>query len=1014
MPNTVRSGFHTFLSLALLALAPLSSFAQSTSSFNLPAQPLAESLRAVGAQLNLNVMVSPALVDGKQAPALKARASAKDALTRLLAGTGLEYHFVNDQTVVIREKGAAVAVKDPLAGQVTEGTVQDTKKEDGKKSSQDFRVAQASPGSAQGHAQVEKEEEQKGKKKFVLEEIVVTGSRIPTVPGRSAQDVKTYTREQIDQSGQSTVATFLATLPDVSVAVGENGVQTAYGGTTVQLHGLPQGTTLVLIDGRRLETSGAQVVNGFNFFDLNSIPVAAVDRIEVLSQGSSAVYGSDAIAGVVNIILRKDFVGLEVNGKYGGSSGTNEGDANLTWGQQWNRGGFSVTGSYQTRTELQGFDRAITATNDWRAFGGADARSFECNPGNVFSIDGSNLPGVGAPYAAVPVGFTGAPTQQEFATTAGTLNRCSLSAFNSVIPATHRTGVLGQGHIDLTSSVQLFTELMWSYVQELQEQGPPGLAGEPGFQNFTVSASNPYNPFGESVGVTESLTSVGRVGQHLDTEFFRPLVGAKSNVHGGWDWEIAAWQSQDKSHLTQPNFPNNGAIQGALDATNPSAALNPFVSGPPASSGLLQSLLFNEREEYVGKTQAVNGFIRGSAFNLPSGPINVVFGAEWDRDTLSSDLINNPFFPPNSQSTFHRTRYAAFGETRVPILAKHSSEQSGETLAATVAARYDHYSDFGDKTTPQYGLEWRPFAGLLVRGTYGEAFKAPSLQYLNAPIFTVPGFPVVDPLRGNQVERVVATIGGNPHLGPEAGQSHAFGFVYSGGAIPNLEISVTNWSVTETASIQLLLPQTLVNNEKLFPSDVIRASSCPGGAPCPITQVNAGYLNFGKIGVAGLDYRAKYTFRTPVGQLAPSLSVTQTYRYTAALTPNVAATNSLSQAQDSGNWSPRWKGAATLNWERAVYVASLTGRYVGKYQDYDSTHLIGNFWLCDANFRYSVGNAFSGKDGWFKGAYLEVGAANLFNKLPEYSNYLSGTVGYDPTQSDIRGRFLYAQMGIRD
>src|SRR5262249_12510766 len=152
------------------------------------------------------------------------------------------------------------------------------------------------------------------------------------------QEVKIYTREQIDQSGGTTLAEFIDTLPDVSLSIKEDGFQTLSGTTTVQLHGLPVGTTLILINGHRVETSGAAQAYGLTYFDLNSIPLAAVERIELLAQGSSAVYGSDAIAGVINIILKSRFSGLEANGQYGFAAGTHQQQADFTWGKAGNKG----------------------------------------------------------------------------------------------------------------------------------------------------------------------------------------------------------------------------------------------------------------------------------------------------------------------------------------------------------------------------------------------------------------------------------------------------------------------------------------------------------------------------------------------------------------------------------------------------------------------------------------------------------------------------------------------------
>jgi len=166
--------------------------------------------------------------------------------------------------------------------------------------------------------------------------------------------------------------------------------------------------------------------------------------------------------------------------------------------------------------------------------------------------------------------------------------------------------------------------------------------------------------------------------------------------------------------------------------------------------------------------------------------------------------------------------------------------------------------------------------------------------------------------------------------------------------------------------------------------------------------------------VAGFDYQMNYRYRSIYGQFTPSLSVTQTYAYGAQLVPGAPAIDGVSKAQDSSDWSPRWKGTVALGWKRGAFVANVDSRYVGHYLDYDSTTRdIGNFWLYDANLRYGLGQVIAPNEKFLKGAYLEVGGVNLFNQLPKYSDYESNYLGYDPAEADIRGRFLYAKAGVK-
>jgi iron complex outermembrane receptor protein len=986
------------LASILAVAAPLPAAAQEVHAFNVSATDPASAIRAFGVQAGLQILASADDLRGKKLNPVSGKISTEQALNDLLAGTGLDHRYVGDRAVALVSDSTAIGAEQNQAPQGAKDTPAADAVDTKNTRSDKFRLAQVDQGQTSSPATVERQDQQASKKKIVvLEEVVVTGSRIPQTARIGAQEVKVYAREQIEQSGQTTIADFLNTLPDVSVSVTERGL-TAFGSTTVKLHGLPIGSTLVLLNGRRVETSGAQASS--DFFDLNNIPVSAIERIEVVSEGSSAVYGSDAIAGVVNIILKKDFDGVEANAKYGWASGTDESDVDIAWGKRWERGGVSILGSYQNRSELQGTDRSITASDDHVPQGGLDRRTNTCSPGNIFSINGSNLPGINAPYAAVPSGFTGTPSISEFSGTAGTLNSCSHFALNSLIPETRRTGVLASGDYDI-SSAELFAEMMYAHTEQFLKSNPPGLFGQPGFQSFTASSSNPFNPFGETVGVSDQFDSLGRICNCLDTKFFRALVGVRGNFFDRWKWELAAWDSQDRSDNVETNFPNFAAIQTSLNSASPGSALNPFVDGPGGSTQLLQSFVFGTLTRYSGKTQAVNGFIRGPVLELPSGPIALVLGGEYDRDTLYSDEVNDGFDPPNTQATYHRDSRALFAEGRVPLLGNRGDPQAGDRLALTVAVRYDRYSDFGSKTTPQYGAEWRPFHTLLIRGSYAKAFKAPTLLDLHSPVTSSQQI-VLDPRMGNASDVVLGTFGGNTQLQPETGQSRTFGFTYFSATNPDLRFSVTRWAVDESNNIQQLALQTIVDNESLFPGNVIRNSA---GV---ITQVKGTLINFGDINVAGIDYQVNYRHPTLFGELLPSLSVTQTYHYSVAFVPGAAATDRVSIANNDGNWAPRWKGTVAMGWKSGPYTANIDGRYVGKYQDYGSSREIGNFWLCDANLRYSVGHALSSP--WLKGVSLEVGGVNIFNRLPQFSNAIFGFVGYDVAEADIRGRFLYARI----
>lgn len=998
--------FGSLLTALLICTSALPADLGHVVQFAIPGQGMRDALLAFSVQADVQVVADSNLVSGKRSSGVDGKLLPERALAILLQGSGLDYTIVRGNTFAIRALSRTAAGTGSDTNATANSTVMGVS---------ETQLAQADPRESNTAGAVTETlptgQTKKSDDRGAISEIVVTGSRLAAPTKEGGQDVLVYSRQQIDDSGQSSVSDFMNTLTDVSVSTTGGGEQTFAGAGTARLHGLPVGTTLVLINGRPVETTGGQAFFGANIFDLNSIPLAAVERIEVLPSGSSAIYGSDGLAGVLNIILKKDFDGLETNVKYGGASGTKETDANLAWGTKWDKGSLSIIGSYQNIDEMDGFARTLTATQDYTSFGGPNTSEPFCPRSNVYSTTGAPLPGLGsAAYAAVPAGLTGVATQSSFLKTAGQLNTCSYYGYISQIPGAERTGLSLNAHYELSPTLDIFTEIMVTHSLVREGQDPPILLGEPGYTPYTVAASNPYNPFGQTVGISGLLASLGRSFDDLPTTFFRPLVGLRGSAFGSWNWEVVGFEGRDESSYNQTNQVNPVALLTALNSSNPTKALNPFIDGAPGSPALLQSLLGPDMLVRNSSSRVTgNGFLRGPLFNLPSGPVEVVVGAEYIRDQLTAEEINYP--GGTGSYSFQRNSYAEFGEARIPVIANHSDPAAGDILALNIAGRDDHYDQFGSKATPQISAEWRPTRSLLFRGSYSRSFRAPSLEDLDGPVQTGGVALVSDPRRSGQTTIVNYTTGGNPSLQPEIGESTTFGLVYTSVAIPDLRLSLTDWRVEENDSIQSLQPQVLVDNENLFPGNVIRNSA---GV---ITAINGTFINFGSIVVQGLDYRADYTLHTLAGDFSPSASATQTYRYESALLPGLPDTDRLSAANADGNWAPRWKISGNLAWKQGPYAAHIDGRYVGRYSDYQpllngSTLTLGDFWLFDANFRFAFGQLLPADD-WLRGAYAELGGVNLFDKLPQFSMYNGGVVGYDPSQGDLRGRFVYVQFGVK-
>jgi iron complex outermembrane receptor protein len=825
-------------------------------------------------------------------------------------------------------------------------------------------------------------------------DVIVTGSRLARTAVEGPVPVNVYSRKEIERSGQSTVVDFLNTLTEVSVGNPEKGANQV-GQTTVTLRGLPVGTTLVLLNGRRLQGGSFTYIQG-SYFDLNNIPSSLVERIEIVSQGSSAVYGSDALGGVVNIILRNEFDGVEANVRYGGADGTAERSFDVGMGRTWERGSVSLMGSYFDRSSLNAMEREITSSN---AYG---TLVTHCNPGNVYAVGGGNLPGLDAPSAGVRPGAHAMPSLADF--NAGQLNRCRSQQIVDLIPGSERTTVLGYATYRPSDSVELFAELMHTRQDEQFSSGRRKL------RSVLVPASNAYNPFGVDVRVDYRFSSPAtELGFFNEVEFTRSLIGAKGTFGGDWRWELAAWDARDKVASRDGAYDLNSTYySSALASSDPATAINVFSNGAEGSDELLRSVYPDFLYRPKGSAQVVNGFVSGPVLQLPAGPLQVVIGGEYVRNRLQMNYPTLPMY----NFDYRRRATSAYSEVRVPLIGS-GKVGAGDTLAFTGAVRYEDYSDFGNETVPQGALEWRPWSSLLIRASYAESFKAPGLNFVYYERGTAPGLCCIyDPQRGGAETVYTMYQGGNRNLNPETGDSRSLGFVWSPQSLAGLEASASWWRVHLADRVSSPNSQTVVDNEALFPGLVVRD---------PVTNViqsvDVSYMNFGNIDVEGIDASLSYRIPTGVGVLTPRVSMTQTLSYETALVPGSPAIDRLGRASNYDGWSPRRKIVAGLGWQLHELSASAVGRYVSGYTDYQdlgpTTRQLGDFWLLDVSGRFEFGKLFAAGNRYVRDAFVQVSIVNVLDKEPDYSTFLFGGIGYDPSQYDIRGRFTSISIGSR-
>lgn len=939
--------------------------AAQTRDYKVPAGTLRSALDAFARQSGRQVIYRGDEVRSARSPGVRGARTAENALEALLANTGF---------AAKRDASGAFAVAKLGNGQA---------------------VAGDSASSLGGDAPSQDHDSDDGT-------IVVTGSRLARV-GDGPTPVSVFNRSRIQETGATNVADVLNYFPQQSYGGLEQNNTGA--GRFANLRGLGLGSTLVLINGRRTVTSAA--VAAGNVLDLNTIPLAAVDRVEVLADSASAVYGADAVGGVINIVLR-DVHRPQFDGYYGtAKDGGAETRASLALGHRFGPLKVSVVLDLFDRNFLSGADRALTADQDFRRFGGTDNRSTTSNPGNVYTLDGSNLPGLNSAFAAIPVGNTGIGlTPSDFAATAGIQNRESLYRFTSIIPQTRRYGVTSQASYDLSNEVTAFAELLYSDNTDVRRNSPPAAFGA------VVPASNPFNPFGVDVAV-DYLFAVDRpLFDRSTSKSTRAVVGLKGNGRS-IDWELSALSFND--HATDRNdsiFVDSAKIAAALADPNPATAFNIFADGPGGSPAVVSSFLLPPtNDQFKSSAAQLSGFIRARVLELPGGTLQVLAGGEARREKIGFGLRSVGLdFPAK------RTSEAAFAEVSAPLVGPDMHVPLVRSLTLTGAARYDHYSDFGSTFNPQVGLQWELASALMLRGSYGTSFRPPSLFQLYQPAISFPSI-AVDPRRNNEVVPVTYSIGGNAELRPEESTSSSVGVVFRPATAIRLE--GTYWHIKQKSRFQASPAGLILANEQLFPDRFTRAEPTPAdtaaGVPGVLQAVDLSPLNFGRLTADGIDLTVSGRIPAWEGIVDYNVSGTRVLTFDSVDFPNTPEASRLGLASPGpAGTVPKLRVVSNVGYEIGPFRASATARYRSGYDDADvggvpNGREIDAQTLVDIQVTIDLGKIAGSAFRPLVGAKLSLGAINLFDADVPFSE-VGGALGYDSSQADLRGRFLYASI----
>ena len=780
-----------------------------------------------------------------------------------------------------------------------------------------------------------------------LETVVVTGSRIRRAEAETAQPVAVITREDIENQGFQSVADILQNTtvtgaPPISraspLSAGENA-----GGTFISLRNLGASRTLVLVNGRRMPVSTSGLA------DVSLVPSVAVERLDVLKDGASSIYGSDAIGGVINVLTRTGFTGTTANvyaGEYGEGDGMIK-RADFITGIAGEKGSIAVSGEWVEEQRVRAADRPYAAfprsslhpTDGWTIVGqvgGFVTTATTAVPGvaagtRVVLTPGAN-PRLPSSYRAqnTASGTCAGATEQTGCTPGSTADKSNTNEQTDLRTPLKRRSMNVDGVYDISEAVSLRMNLLYSNRQsERQVAGYPMQAA-----SFAtpMAATSYFNPFG--VAITNwwrRSWEVPRVsGSDLTTfQVTGALVGEFEVVDRRINWDVSYlhatnevdqatygnWNVPRTIQAVGPSFLNaQGVVQcGTASAPIPLTScvpMNPLLPFGVAGSGSLsdksvQDFLFQE-EHAIGKTTTTvfSANVTGDLFELPAGAIGIALGAETRKEagSFTPDALAVTASSTNLAAGPTRGQYQVdefYGELQIPVLADLPLARA---LNLNLSSRYSDYDTFGDTTNSKIGLEWRPLNELLVRGTWAEGFRAPTIadlygggsqtfSFFTDPCDTNFGSAATNPTtrancaaalgaKGSTFRQlgqgfipatapnaqtpVAFTSGSNPTLQPETSVSKTAGLVWSPNFIAGLNVAVDWWNIRIENTIVADSP-TQILNDCYVAAITSRCSSALFTRDPALGYVNFlafGGRNAGYREVEGYDLEIGYRFAT--------------------------------------------------------------------------------------------------------------------------------------------------------
>jgi iron complex outermembrane recepter protein len=798
-----------------------------------------------------------------------------------------------------------------------------------------------------------------------LKGVEVTGSLIRSSDKTGYQQVQTITAADIQASGATTAANYLR---DSSANSGSSYDESTVlnqspGATGIALRGLSVKYSLVLVDGQRV-TPYAYASGGTDtFVDLNTIPLNMIDHIEIVKTGAVSQYGSDAIAGVVNIITKKDYQGLQLDGNVGGAQQGGQGTSNFSL-----LGGFGDLKSdrYNVTVALSHFQqsgvtlaqRDITSSQDYSGLNGG----FFSQPSSFWTTPTG-------PQALTPCG-PGAQVTSALdnlqTRAAGTVCSQNSAADQSLAAEVQRSNMKIHADFQLSDYVQAYADLWGSHNTTQLASGQPGFGAGALVPSLYYLPGTGYTAFAPTVDGTPLTYYFPRsMVVNTNANFYRTSLGIKGSFGtsklGDWDWAASVGHSESNASNAYTNQINASVATNYLN----SVSLSTFN---PATFDTLPGLFGTSHTQASSKLDTLDATMSTSnLFEFPAGEVGLGFGTQFQHQSEYIGAGSIDFVNPYTQAVNgERNVAAAYYQVDIPIL---------ETLSLSQSGRYDHYGDFGGVFSPHYALRYQPVQALTMYASYSGGFRAPTLIELYE--------------KGSVTYQAVGTQNvneyfvGNPDLQPEKTRNYNIGF---------------QWSPTNSTDIGFDWYKIYISNVISQVNIVNEVNANPGQPFYVLPYENISYLN-----TQGFETTFKQDVHTGIGafSLSGDWAYVWKYKIPDSIVADFAGNNGANDTVFGGAL-PRWRGNTNLSWTRDNWSTTLTWQFTGPYeQRIDAGSNVPSY----SQFNLSV--SYTGIQHW----KIYAGIDNLFNHAPPFDPVWMYTYRgyYDPSLFEDIGR--YAQVG---